>query len=250
MDSAATGPQSVERALELLDVIASSSRPVTAKFLARRFDCALSTVYNLLGPLTARGHVSRTADGYLLGSQVLTLHRAFQRTLPLDSGRRELLFRIRAAVGADTYLSAYRDGEIAVLDSTVAPRADTDPFPVGPDSTAHATAHGKVLLASVSRRLRRRYLQTHGMPRLTGNTITDPERFESEATGVRRRGIAVSVGECDSDFTCLAVPVPSTADDSAEQVVQALSVSLPTADYQRQHRRISDVLTRTTDQFS
>lgn len=61
------GPQSVDRALAVLDAVADADRPVGAKALARQLGCALSTVYHLTGPLLARGYLVRTSEGYAPG---------------------------------------------------------------------------------------------------------------------------------------------------------------------------------------
>ncbi|GAA3087293.1 IclR family transcriptional regulator [Streptomyces rectiviolaceus] len=232
-----TGPASVDRALDLLEAIARAPGPVPAKVLARELGCALSTVYHLLAPLTARGHVERTGAGYALGPRVPALYRSFQRHAGIDEASRGLLLDVRRAAGAHAYLSARRGSRIAVVDSTASLSENLDdPFEVGLDHGAHATAHGKVLLASLSRAARRRYLDAHGLPRLTENTITSPDRFEAELRRVRAAGVAVSVGETDPAFTCVAVPLPDSA--------RALSVSLPTAAYRGRQRELARVLTR------
>ncbi|MFV0129382.1 IclR family transcriptional regulator [Streptomyces sp. HMX112] len=240
-----TSPQSVDRALEILDTVADAAEPVGAKELARRLGCSLSTVYHLLGPLTARGHLVRTADGYAPGPRVAALHRSFQRRLGLGPGVAEVLPRLRRATGAEAYFTAYRDGRITVVDTT-APVTDTaHPFAPGPEPRAHATAHGKALLAALPRAVRRRYLADHGMARLTDRTITSAERFEAELARVRGRGFAVSVGEADPAYTCLAVPLPGAgADFRADGVVRALSVSLPTGDFRRRHGELRAALAR------
>ncbi|MFC6067552.1 IclR family transcriptional regulator [Streptomyces ochraceiscleroticus] len=237
----ANGPLSVDRALDVLDAVAGSAGPVPAKALARRLGCSLSTVYNLLGPLTARGHVRRTGGGYVLGHRVPALYRAFQRQTGIEEDARELLRHVRRATGTHAYLSAVGQGRIAVVDSTLPVSAAGGPFAVGPDHGAHATAHGKVLLAALNRPARRRYLDAHGLPRLTDRTITSPERFEAELVRVRREGLAVSVGETDPAHTCLAVRLPGEGPDGS---LRALSVSLPTADYPARRGELASVLTR------
>ncbi|WP_277744988.1 IclR family transcriptional regulator [Streptomyces sp. LX-29] len=235
------GPQSVDRALELLDVIAEAPDPVSAKALARRAGCALSTVYHLLGPLTARGLVVRTSAGYALGHRIPTLHQDFQRQLHLGRDTREVLLRLRDATGAQAYFSTFRDGGIAIVDSTAAHADRPTPFVVGPESRAHATAHGKALLAALPRAVRQRYLTEHGLPPLTEHTITSRDRFEAELRRVRRGGVAVSVAESDTGYACLAVPLPTPG---LPGQARALSVSLPASAYQRHHARLVQVLTR------
>jgi IclR family acetate operon transcriptional repressor len=102
-----------------------------------------------------------------------------------------------------------------------------------------------VLLAALPRTARRRYLAEHGMARFTDRTITTAERFEAEVARVRGQGLAVSMGEADPEFTCLATTLPHPADgpDGVVQV-QALSVSLPTSDFRRRRGEIRAALAR------
>ncbi|MFE0642966.1 IclR family transcriptional regulator [Streptomyces sp. NPDC058877] len=239
------GPQSVDRALAVLDAVATADRPVGAKVLARRLDCALSTVYHLTGPLLARGYLVRTSEGYAPGPRVPALYRSHQRHHGLGTGTGELLGRLRRETGAEAYHTTYREGLITVVDTT-APVTDVDhPFIPGPEARAHATAHGKALLAALPRPLRRRYLAEHGMARFTERTITDAERFEAEADRVRARGFAVSVGEADPAHTCLAIALPGRGDG----IVHALSVSLPTAEFERRRSDIRAALHRAAPEF-
>ncbi|MEU6485097.1 IclR family transcriptional regulator [Streptomyces sp. NPDC046887] len=220
-----TGPQSVDRALGILDVVAEAGGPVAAKTLARRLGCSLSTVYHLLGPLVERGHLVRAAGGgYAPGPRVAALHRAFRRHMGVAPAVGEALAWLRRESGAEAYFTVLRDGRITVVDSTAPATGTAHPFEPGPEVRAHATAHGKVLLAQLGSGARRRYLTEHGMARFTDRTITEAGRFESELAGVRGRGFAESVGEADPAYTCLAVVVPG----SGEGAVRALSVSLPT----------------------
>ncbi|MET9346109.1 IclR family transcriptional regulator [Streptomyces termitum] len=239
------GPRSVERALDLLDAVADAGRPVGAKALARELGCALSTVYHLAGPLLARGHLVRTAGGYAPGPRVPALHRAHLRHHGLGASTGELLGLLRRATGAEAYHTAYRDGLITVVDTT-APVTDTaHPFAPGPEDRAHATAHGKALLAALPRARRRRYLADHGMARFTERTITGADRFEAEMATVRGQGYAVSLGEADLAHACLAVAVP----DRGDGIVHALSVSLPTAEFARRQGAVRAALARAVPGF-
>ncbi|MGW1073580.1 IclR family transcriptional regulator [Streptomyces sp. NPDC002537] len=230
-------PQSVDRALDVLDAVAGSAGPVTAKALARATGCGLSTVYELLGALTARGHVVRTAGGYTLGYRVPSLHRAFQRQMRLDDEVHGLLLTARRAAGADTYFSTYRDGDIAVLAGTSA-SVPTGGFTVGQDADGHATAHGKVLLSALPRAARARYLAATGMRALTPRTVTSPELLDRQLRRVRREGIAVEIEECAPGVACLAVPVP-VADGGP---VTAVSAALPLAEFHERKGQLAGTL--------
>ncbi|MGW5638651.1 IclR family transcriptional regulator [Streptomyces sp. NPDC003832] len=230
-----SGPRTVDRALALLDAVADARGPVSAKALARHVGCSLSTVYHLLGALTERGHLVRGPQGYALGPRVPALHRSFQRQLGMQSAVGTLLAQVQRAAGAEAYFTAYNDGHITIVDSTAPPADAVHPFPPGPETRAHATAHGKVLLAQLPQAARRRYLADHGMTRITEHTITSAARFEAELAGVRRRGIAVSIGEADTDYTCLAMPL-------ADAPGRALSVSLPRTAFPGRRNELISVL--------
>ncbi|MFE7665410.1 IclR family transcriptional regulator [Streptomyces celluloflavus] len=232
-------PQSVDRALDLLDAVAEAPGPVTAKALARRLDCGLSTVYALLGALTDRGHLARTPAGYTLGYRLPSLHRAFQRQLRIDERVHEVLLRLRRVSGADVFFSTYRDGEIAVVDGVTAPAGSA--FSVGRDPDAHATAHGRALLAALPGAARRQYLAATGMAPRTARTLTSPELLERELRQVRRTGIAVEQEEAASGMACVAVPVRT-----ADGALTAVSAALPVTDFARLRAPLTEALRRET----
>lgn len=236
-------PQSVDRALDLLDAVAGAAGPVTAKALARQLDCGLSTVYDLLGTLTERGHLARTAAGYTLGYRVPALHRAFQRQLRIDERVHEALVRLRRSSGADVFFSTYRDGEIAVVDGAAGPGSA---FSVGQDTAAHATAHGRALLAALPAAARRRYLAAGDLRARTARTITTPERLERELRRVRRDGIAVEKEEAASGMACVAIPVPVRpgGPGTPATALTAVSAALPLEDFARLRAPLTEALRR------
>ncbi|MGK5733501.1 IclR family transcriptional regulator [Streptomyces sp. URMC 124] len=233
--------QSVDRALDVLDAVAAAPGPVTAKALARNLRCGLSTVYEILGTLTARGHLVRTAGGYTLGYRVPVLHQAFQRHMQLDDAVHALLLAARRQAEADTYFSTYRDGDIAVLAGNAADPA-TGGFGVGRDLDGHATAHGKVLLATLPRAARMRYLTGTGMRAITPQTITSPERLDAELRRVRREGVAVEVEECAPGVACVAVPVPVIPGSRGSKAAAAVSAAVPLEDFHRRKRQLTETL--------
>ncbi|MEU7255381.1 IclR family transcriptional regulator C-terminal domain-containing protein [Streptomyces rimosus] len=236
-------PQSVDRALDLLDAVAEATEPVPAKVLARQLDCGLSTVYDLLGSLTERGHLARTPAGYTLGYRVPALHRAFQRQLRIDERVHEALLRLRRSSGADVFFSTYRDGGIAVLDGAAGPDSA---FSVGQDTAAHATAHGRALLAALPAATRRQYLTASGLPPRTPHTITTPDRLERELRRVRRNGVAVEREESVSGMACIAIPVPirPSGPGTPPTALTAVSAALPIADFARLRGPLTEALRR------
>ncbi|MCP2261506.1 transcriptional regulator, IclR family [Streptoalloteichus tenebrarius] len=227
--------RTVDRAMDVLEAVAAAEEPITAKALARAVGCGLSTVYNLIGALAARGYLARTSAGYVLGHQVSWLNQAFWRQMSVTDDLHGLLGQLQRVAGATACYSTYRDDEIVIADMT-APR-DRDAewgISLGSDPFAHATAHGKVLLSSWSASARRRYLAANGMHQLTPNTITSPRELESQLRLIRRTGLATEVEEAAPGMACLATPVH----DDSGGVVAAVSIAVTTEEFHRRQRQL------------
>lgn len=209
---------SVQRALHLLDAVASADGPVPAKVLARQTGQPLSTSYHLLRTLVHEGYLRRDADGYLLGERLANL--------TLDSRSQLLAARVRPALkalhddlGCAAYLGYFDDDEIRladIVDSRDARRVDlVVPF----QDAAHATALGKCLLAALPVEHRRDYLAQHELNDLTPHTITQDRTLLERLAA--QRAYAVDREEYALGTSCVAVRVPVPA------LHAAVAVSMP-----------------------
>jgi len=61
---------------------------------------------------------------------------------------------------------------------------------VGKRAPLHCTALGKVLLAYMSEKERKKILEEKGLPRLTEKTITDKKKLEKELGEVKEQNFA------------------------------------------------------------
>lgn len=177
---------SVQKALRLLEAVASSSTIVPAKKLARLTDLPLPTTYHLLRTLEFEGYLCKVDGGYLLGTA------AVARTRP---ARQELLARVRPVLrslseelGGATYLAAFEEGEIrlvAIAEESEAQRVD---LWVGVHESAHATAFGKAILAGMDPAQRDDYLSRHDLYDLTPHTITSKADLARSLPAASRSG--------------------------------------------------------------
>ncbi|MFJ8470877.1 IclR family transcriptional regulator [Kitasatospora sp. NPDC094011] len=241
-----TGPRAADRTLEVLELVARATGPVSAKALARGLGCALSTAYTLLTPLTERGYLVRTDGGYTLGYQVSALHRAFQRQMGLSSGIDGVLARMRQTAGASANYVAYQGDGLVIADvRTVAADGDERPeLAIGVDPRSHAYAHGKIALAAAGPAARRRYLEQPGLRRFTPQTIASVERLDEELRRIRRTGVALDVEEARPGLACLAAPVLGT--DGA--VVGSVSLSVRPEDLRARRRQLIAAVRRAADE--
>lgn len=223
MEKGTTLIRSVSRALHLLDVVGSASRPVPAKTLARRAGVPLPTTYHLLRTLVHEGYLRRTADGYVLGDRIDALSAGTPGRWAARS--HEVLQHLHDEVGAAAYLSVLEDGEVRlcdVVDSPEAPRVD---LWVGFHDAAHATALGKAVLSTLPAQERREYVATHELVDLTRRTVTDMEVFLRQLE--QQSDVALDREEYALGTACVAVPVPS------QTLRAAVAVSVPVGQVRR-----------------
>lgn len=210
---------SVQRALRLVDIVANSPRPLPTKMLAAITGLTPGTTYNLVRTLIHEGYLSAEPDGLVLGARFPT----FQREIDT---RGVFLARVRAAlrsvtdeVGATAYLSRYDDGEMHLIDIVDAEQNPRVELWVGLQSSGHATALGKQILAELPDDDRLDYLSRHRLEELTPRTISDRRTLLTQLE--HSPGWTLDQEEYLIGATCVAVPV------IALNVTASLAISLP-----------------------
>ena len=222
--------QSVTRALCALELVASRRDGVTAKEVAGHLSIALPSAYHLLTTLTENGYLVHLADEhrYGLGYRVRLLELGLERQLEVPRQIARVIRRLHAEADAAAYYAVYRGVDVVVAhvaDSARRPRVRT--LDVGFHEATHATAFGKVMLATMTPEDRNAYLRWASLRRCTDSTIVDREALDAQLEQVRRSGVALEIGEFQSGLSCLAAPVWSRAGSA----VAAVAVSLPSADF-------------------
>lgn len=221
---------SAQRALRVLDIVGSAGDGITAKAVARRAGYNLSTTYHLLNTLVHEGYLIRLGHGrgFGLGYKVGSLYQRLCAELDVGQELQDELRHLHHRAEAATYYTVFRETDIvvaAVADSPEHPRAR--PLDFGFHEAAHATAFGKVLLASLPRRERRDYLAGAGMPRLTAQTTVRAVDLDTELEHVSRAGMAMEIEEFQPELACLSAPVT----DSAGRVTGAVAFSVPSTEF-------------------
>ncbi len=218
------GMKSVDRALEVLDLLARWGEGGVSD-LARELDVHKSTAFRLLGSLDAHGLVEQAEDRgkYRLGFGLVRLAGAVSSRMDLTRNVRPVAERLAKDIGETVNLAVLREHYVVNIDQALGPSSVTAQNWVGALTPLHATSSGKVLLAHEERREQQRLLKVAGLKKYTRKTITDPEVLEKQLASILEHGYAVTLGEYEEDLNSIAVPVKGA--DRA--VVGALSASGP-----------------------
>jgi len=215
--------QSVDRALDLLEILARSDTPIGVGQVAEMTGLPQATAHRLLRSLHLRGYVRHDSSRkYSVGTAVLRLGDAAQRSLTRSA--RPYLTELVAYSGETANLAVLEGDDVVYVAQVPSPQVLRMFTEVGRHVRPHSTAVGKVLLAAMPVERALAILRRTGLPRRTEHTITDLDAFAEELRLARELGWAVDEGEQEVGVRCVAVPVP-VAD--SQQVVAAISLSGP-----------------------
>lgn len=216
------GVQSVERAFELLEIMAASGGSVGISELAHAAGLPLPTIHRLVRTLLTRGYVRQLPSRrYALGPKLI----------PLGESATQLIGAWSRPHLADLVKATHETANMAVLEDTMAVYVAQVPSEhsmrmfteIGRRVRVHSTGVGKALLAQLGNDAVRGILSRSDMPAQTVNTLTTPEALIADLELIRERGYAIDEGEQEIGVRCFAVPVPDAP------TLTAISVSGPAA---------------------
>ncbi len=217
--------QVLDRALAIINAIAESRTDVPLMELAESVKLHKSTVHRILMILESYRIVDRdTQSGhYRLGLRLFELGNIAIGTFNIRDRARRHLERLLYEVDETVHLCVLDAGEILYLDKFEPSRSVRMASRIGRRNPAHCTAVGKAILSRLTDREVDDILRSHGLPRLTPNTITTPAELKIELQSIRKRGYSIDNEEVEEGVRCIAAAVL----DHAERPIAAISVSAP-----------------------
>lgn len=219
----AGGVQSLERALDILEVLGRSEGELGVSEIGLSVGLANGTVHRLLSTLTRRGYARQVSDSrkYTLGPRAVTLASSSRERLgPLA---RPFLKELMEVSRESANLAALDRNSVVYIEQVSAPRMVRMFTEPGNRVPPHASGTGKVLLAFQPPGVAEAVLGRSGLARFTPRTITDADRLLAELERIREQGYATDYEEIEEGVRCVAAPVLGVEG----QVVAAISVSGP-----------------------
>lgn len=222
-NSARSGVQALNRALDILEALALRPNGMRLAELSAHVGLHKSTVYRLVHTLAARNYVQVTESGCRLGFQVAELASRLLNSLELKTEAAPILRSLCQRTGFVVHLATLDDGEVVYLDKIESVQSIRMYSEIGRRAPFHCTALGKVLVAWKREEDVLRLIERYGLPAKTRNTITDPQRFQQEIRWVREMGYAIDDCEHEEGIRCVGAPIRDYRND----VIAAVSVTGP-----------------------
>ena len=219
------GIRALDRALDILDLIASSSG-LTLSEIGQRLEMAPSTVHRVLVTLAARGvaETDPATQAWHVGPTAFRHGSAFMRRSGLVERARPLLRRLMEQTGETANLGILNGDAVLFLSQAETHETIRAFFPPGTRSALHASGIGKALLAHVPPAQRRLMLQGMALQRFTDKTLTDADALEQDLARIRARGYSLDNEERTPGMRCIAAPIFDLSGEAAA----GISVSGPT----------------------
>jgi len=220
-----SGSQSLERGLDILEMIEAESGDIGVRELARRLELSPTIVQRLVSSLAVRGYIEKNLETsrYRLGHRSMILGASGERGVDYAATARRELDRLAHEHHLNGFVAVLRGGRAIYLLAVQAESPVAIRVSLGSEMPLHSTAAGKVLLASLDDGEARKLLGRAKLAAITPHTITDPAALIASLAKVRRQGYATVVEENIPGVLSVGAPIT----DRGGNVVAALSVAFP-----------------------
>jgi DNA-binding IclR family transcriptional regulator len=199
---------SVERALQVLEVLADAKNGLTLSELSRRLQLPKSSMCYVLATLMTKGYLQRNqkTSRYTFGLKVFSLAHKSLRGIGLRQSAAPLLWSLMEKSGLTVHLAVLDDDEAVLVEKVEPLGAVRLATWVGKRMDLHCTGVGKAILAYLPDEDIDR-LCKHGFTRYNDNTITSSRRIMAEIARIRKLGYAFEDEEGEIGFRCVGAPI-------------------------------------------
>jgi DNA-binding IclR family transcriptional regulator len=198
--------RSLERAIDVLEVLEAARAPLRLSEVARRAGLHVATTQRILNVLESRGRVEQGSGGYRTGVTMLFGAHAYLATNPIAVAAPLVLQELAAATGLTASVFVRVGDSRAVVARVEGKNPLRYLLPIGQRLPLHLGA-GKILVAYMPAAEVDELLERVGeLTRLSGQIPTHDE-LRAELTSIRQEGVAFSTDERVVGTSSVAAPV-------------------------------------------
>jgi len=215
----------LDKSLSVLELLLQKGSAMNMTELSEKLELYPSTIHRILDTLKNWGYVEQdpNTQKYQLGLKALELGMAKLYQMDLVREATPYLKELVNQCNETVHLGVLEEGEVLYLAKEESSQTIRMCSYVGKRAPLHCTGLGKVLLAHLPEKERKKISREKVFPRLTANTITDKRELEKELDKVREQGFALDREENEKYVCCVAAPIRNYQGE----VIAALSISSP-----------------------
>ena len=216
---------SLQKGLDILCCFDDDHEVLSALEISGRLDIPLSTTYRYLTVLVEKGFLTKDFDSnkYTLGYMIFQMGSIMSPKYKLVDAVRPHVESLASLSGETVMLTVVRGWKGLCIDRIESRKIVRVIQTRGSSLPLHAGAPEKILLAYQTEAFVDAMIKEAGLPKLSDNTITDPDQLKKELQHIREQGFAFSDSEVESSVRSIAAPIF----DRKGTVVAGLAVAGP-----------------------
>jgi DNA-binding IclR family transcriptional regulator len=200
---------SVNKAISILNCFTSDAPVQGVTDISRMTGFTPSTVSRLLSTLESRGVVQKAGGQgkYQLGYQMYLWGLISKDSSNLASIAKPIMQALRDKSGETVALYVLAGNKRTCLARFASKHNIGMVGSLGGEYPLHAGASGRVLMAYVPEKKRKKIIEQAPLKKFTANTVTDPVQLEKKLAEIRKNGYAVSREEREPGGYSIVAPV-------------------------------------------
>jgi DNA-binding IclR family transcriptional regulator len=197
--------QSVNKALELLEILSEGAQDPSLPFLTEKIGLNRNKTYRLLTTLCEKGLVERNeiTGRYHLGSYSVALAQKFLKNASVVTYAHPIMEELVRKHDEAVYMTVMHDDKVLFVDMVDCDQQIKAAPLVGKSYPLFTNAAGKVMKALDSRDLLEKFFKKNRRR----STFPDLDRLETELQEIRSMGVAVDSGGFGEGISSVAVAV-------------------------------------------
>lgn len=215
--------QSVDRALQIVDLFDGPEASLGITEIAERMCLGKSTVYGLVNTLLKDGYLEQDQENkkYRLGIRLFELGCIVQSRIDVREIARPYLEELSKKFEMTVHMGIYQDWEMVYIDKVDGMKTRIIFSQIGKRAPMYCTGIGKAVLANMNPADIEFVLKRQPPEAFTEHTLTSVEDIMEELDQIKKRGYAVDNEEVELGLKCVAVPIF----DYRKKPIAAISIS-------------------------
>lgn len=221
------------RGISIMQLVADSIRGLSIAEIVELTGLAKPTVHRIATQLEEEGYLQRGPDKrFAVGHQLKHFSLSILSNVAVGAPRHAILEALAEEIGETCNCTMLDGNHTVYFDRVECNWPIKVDLHLGSHLPLHATASGKLFLAYMRPKERRRLLEAATLSKNTDSTIVSPELLEPELKRIKKEGVSFDNEELLSGMVALAVPVF----DQANRVCFTVAVHAPTT-----RRKVDDL---------
>lgn len=223
--------QSIERAINILNYIATHNNDVRLIDISKDLNLNKSTLHGIISTLEQFGYINQNqiSSRYSLGNSLFHLGKVYEETLSIKKIVNPYLNELVNEYDETVHLAILSNSKVLYIDKVESNHALRMTSRVGMEDPLHATAVGKAMLANIPKHSLENILYNIELTQLTDFTQTDRNKLIEELNTIKQQGFSVDLEELERGLNCIAVPIM----DYSNQAIASISIVIPSVRFQK-----------------